>query len=179
MLDEATSAVDTETEQKIQEALHTLCEGRTTFIVAYVHTGRDSETVTNGEPRHRLSTIMNADRIIVVTGGEIVEQGSHEDLIRADGKYAELWSKQIFVKPKDKEPCDDRRPANKGRKAPNIVNDLSAEATSSELAKVKSNPTTNGQAKEKANGRAESSESNGGDTSTVNNPTTPGQKIEV
>ncbi|KAL2198970.1 hypothetical protein P885DRAFT_31750 [Corynascus similis CBS 632.67] len=161
LLDEATSAVDTETEQKIQEALHTLCEGRTTFIVA-----------------HRLSTIMNADRIIVVTGGEIVEQGSHEDLIRADGKYAELWSKQIFVKPKDKEPCDDRRPANKGRKAPNIVNDLSAEATSSELAKVKSNPTTNGQAKEKANGRAESSESNGGDTSTVNNPTTPGQKIE-
>jgi ABC-type multidrug transport system ATPase subunit len=129
LLDEATSAVDTETEQKIQEALRTLCEGRTTFIVA-----------------HRLSTIMNADRIIVVTGGEIVEQGSHEDLIRADGKYAELWSKQIFVKPKDKEPPEDNKLAAKGRKAPNILNDLSAEATSSELAKVKSSPTTNGEA---------------------------------
>ncbi len=93
---------------------------------------------------------MNADRIVVVTGGEIVESGSHEELIRADGKYAELWSKQIFVKPKDKEPHDDKPAAKaKGRKAPgmsNIVNDLTAEATSSELAKVKSTPTTNGQA---------------------------------
>ncbi|KXX82234.1 Heavy metal tolerance protein [Madurella mycetomatis] len=132
LLDEATSAVDTETEQKIQEALRTLCENRTTFIVA-----------------HRLSTIMNADRIIVVTGGELVEQGNHEDLIRANGKYAELWSKQIFVKPKDTEPPEDK-PVAKGRKTPNIVNDLSPEATSSELAKV--NPTPNG----KTNGNTES-----------------------
>lgn len=114
---------------------------------------------------------MNADRIIVVTGGELVEQGSHEDLIRADGKYAELWSKQIFVKPKDKKPDTETGPKAKGRKAPNIVNDLSAEATSSELAKVKSNPPANGQ----ANGQAGDSD----DAADSKNPTTPGHKKEV
>ncbi|KAK4204056.1 hypothetical protein QBC40DRAFT_8998 [Triangularia verruculosa] len=133
LLDEATSAVDTETEQKIQEALRTLCHGRTTFIVA-----------------HRLSTIMNADRIIVVGGGEIVEQGSHEELIlQEDGKYAELWSKQIFVKPKDSKDSttDGTKLPVKGRKAPNIVNDLSPEATISELAKVTNKPAqSNGDA---------------------------------
>lgn len=87
---------------------------------------------------------MNADRIIVVTGGEVVEQGNHEDLIRANGKYAELWSKQIFAKPPDTDPPEDSKPVTKSRKAPNIVNDLSPEATSSELAKVK--PTANGKA---------------------------------
>lgn len=123
---------------------------------------------------------MNADRIVVVTGGEIVEQGSHEDLIRADGKYAELWSKQIFTKPKDKEPREDK-PAAKGRKGPNIVNDLTEEATSSELAKVKSIPTTNGH----ANGHAESSDSSNtsdsSDSSAANThkPATPGHKKEV
>jgi len=84
LLDEATSSVDTDTEQKIQDGLQVLCEGRTTFIVA-----------------HRLSTVMNADVIFVVADGEVVEHGSHEDLIAKAGKYAELWSKQIFVKPKD------------------------------------------------------------------------------
>ncbi|KAK3942121.1 hypothetical protein QBC46DRAFT_81711 [Diplogelasinospora grovesii] len=123
LLDEATSAVDTETEQRIQEALRKLCMGRTTFIVA-----------------HRLSTIMNADRIIVVNGGEITEQGGHEELIRAGGKYAELWSKQIFVKPKDKPSADDDKSKAKGTKPPNILNDLTPEVTSSELAKVKSAP---------------------------------------
>ncbi|KAK4105630.1 hypothetical protein N658DRAFT_416824 [Parathielavia hyrcaniae] len=162
LLDEATSSVDTETEQKIQEALQVLCEGRTTFIVA-----------------HRLSTIMNADRIIVVTGGEIVEQGSHDDLIRADGKYAELWSKQIFVKPKeDKEPREDKA-ASKGRKGPNIVNDLSAEATSSELAKVKSNPI-NGQANGHTNGQANGHTEDSDDSAETNgDPTTPAHKKEV
>jgi ABC-type glutathione transport system ATPase component len=116
---------------------------------------------------------MNADRIVVVTGGEIVEQGSHEDLIRADGKYAELWSKQVFVKPKEKEPREDK-PATKGRKTHNIVNDLSAEATSSELAKVKSAPTTNGQ----ANGQAEGSDSPE-DSTNKPAPTTPGHNKEV
>ncbi|CAN8098919.1 unnamed protein product [Discula destructiva] len=98
LLDEATSAVDTETESRIQEALHRLCKNRTTFVVA-----------------HRLSTIMNADRIIVVDNGTILEQGTHESLISAGGKYAELWSKQTFIKPKiesdsEDEPakCDER-----------------------------------------------------------------------
>ncbi|KAK6062524.1 heavy metal tolerance protein [Seiridium cupressi] len=84
LLDEATSSVDTETEQKIQEGLRVLCEARTTFIVA-----------------HRLSTVMNADIIFVVSEGEIVEQGAHEELLDKKGKYSELWSKQIFVKPKE------------------------------------------------------------------------------
>ncbi|KAK8082896.1 Heavy metal tolerance protein [Apiospora saccharicola] len=84
LLDEATSSVDTETEQKIQGGLHALCEGRTTFIVA-----------------HRLSTVMNADTIFVVSDGEIAEQGSHDELLKRKGKYAELWSKQIFAKPKE------------------------------------------------------------------------------
>ncbi|KKY38326.1 putative heavy metal tolerance protein [Diaporthe ampelina] len=84
LLDEATSAIDTETEFQIQHALRRLCKGRTTFIVA-----------------HRLSTIVNADRIVVVMNGEISEEGNHETLISAGGKYAELWSKQIFVKPKE------------------------------------------------------------------------------
>ncbi|KAK8137790.1 ABC transporter [Apiospora sp. TS-2023a] len=77
-------SVDTETEQKIQGGLHALCEGRTTFIVA-----------------HRLSTVMNADTIFVVSDGEIAEQGSHDELLKRKGKYAELWSKQIFAKPKE------------------------------------------------------------------------------
>ncbi len=143
---------------------------------------------------------MNADRIIVVTGGEIIESGSHEELIRADGKYAELWSKQIFVKPKDKEPNDDKPAAKakaKGRKAPtmsNIVNDLTAEATSSELAKVKSTPTTNGQANGQTDGQAETEVQSNGQVDTketnaqaedsdstidTNTPATPGHKKEV
>ncbi|KAK1585703.1 ABC transporter [Colletotrichum navitas] len=84
LLDEATSSVDTDTEQKIQQSFMQLCKGRTTFIVA-----------------HRLSTIMNADRIVVIEDGEVVEQGSHTELITANGRYADLWSKQTFIKPKD------------------------------------------------------------------------------
>ncbi|KAK1991708.1 ABC transporter [Colletotrichum falcatum] len=84
LLDEATSSVDTDTEQKIQKSFMQLCKGRTTFIVA-----------------HRLSTIMNADRIVVIEDGEVVEQGNHTELIKANGRYADLWSKQTFIKPKD------------------------------------------------------------------------------
>lgn len=80
LLDEATSAVDTETELIIQESLKKLIQGKTTIVVA-----------------HRLSTIINADVIIVVHGGEIVEMGTHEELVRTEGRYHSLWTKQIFT----------------------------------------------------------------------------------
>ncbi|KAM5354406.1 hypothetical protein ACJ41O_001055 [Fusarium nematophilum] len=112
LLDEATSAVDTDTEQQIQVSFKRLCQGRTTFIVA-----------------HRLSTIMNADRIIVVENGEILEQGNHDDLIVAGGRYADLWSKQVFVRSND----DDKNAAT-GQAG--FVNDLSSEQTRTELSKV-------------------------------------------
>lgn len=74
ILDEATSAVDTATEQVVQRSLDKLLAGRTTFIVA-----------------HRLSTIMNADEILVIDQGRIVERGSHRQLLAAGGKYAQLY----------------------------------------------------------------------------------------
>jgi len=78
LLDEATSALDTHTERQIQSALKTVCEGRTTLIVA-----------------HRLSTISHADVIIVLREGEVVERGSHDELIgQADGIYAGMWEQQ-------------------------------------------------------------------------------------
>lgn len=86
LLDEATSAVDTETESLIQEGLGRLCHGRTTFIVA-----------------HRLSTSMRADKILVVMEGRIVEQGNHSSLLAAKGRYYDLWSKQV-MSPVDKKP---------------------------------------------------------------------------
>ncbi|KAH6968862.1 hypothetical protein DER45DRAFT_607592 [Fusarium avenaceum] len=111
LLDEATSAVDTDTEQQIQLSFKRLCQGRTTFIVA-----------------HRLSTIMNADRIIVVENGEILEQGNHDELIVAGGRYADLWSKQVFVRTKED------KDASAGQAG--FVNDLSSEQTKTELSKV-------------------------------------------
>jgi ATP-binding cassette subfamily B multidrug efflux pump len=77
ILDEATASIDTETEQRIQKALHTLLKGRTSFIVA-----------------HRLSTIRHADQIIVLDHGEIVEIGNHESLMRGGGYYSELIEAQ-------------------------------------------------------------------------------------
>lgn len=77
-LDEATSSVDSETEAKIQEGLLKLSKGRTTFIVA-----------------HRLSTIMNADRIMVVRDGTVVESGTPRQLMKSKGKYYHLWTRQL------------------------------------------------------------------------------------
>lgn len=79
ILDEATSSVDTETEAQIQEALERLIENRTTVVIA-----------------HRLSTVQNADRIIVLQDGRIVESGRHDELIRANGLYARLSRSQQY-----------------------------------------------------------------------------------
>ena len=78
ILDEATSALDNTTEVMIQEALDELCKGRTTLVVA-----------------HRLSTIRNADEIVVIEDGNITERGTHEELIRNSGTYSHLYSLQF------------------------------------------------------------------------------------
>lgn len=80
ILDEATSVVDTRTEIKIQEAFNTLMKGRTSFIVA-----------------HRLSTIREADVILVMKDGDIIEQGNHNELIKKDGFYAKLYNSQFAL----------------------------------------------------------------------------------
>ena len=80
LLDEATASVDTETEKLIQEALEKLMANRTSFVIA-----------------HRLSTIRNADRIYVLNGGEIVEEGTHDELQSKDGVYAVLCQKSLMV----------------------------------------------------------------------------------
>ena len=77
LLDEATSALDTETEMEIQAELKAMGEGRTVITIA-----------------HRLSTIADADRIVVLEDGHIVEEGRHEQLLEADGRYAHLWNRQ-------------------------------------------------------------------------------------
>jgi len=77
VLDEATSSLDSESEALIQDGLRALRRGRTTFVIA-----------------HRLSTIQSADQILVIEGGEIVERGTHEELLAADGRYRQLYDKQ-------------------------------------------------------------------------------------
>lgn len=82
ILDEATASVDTATEQLIQEALKVLLRGRTSFVIA-----------------HRLSTIQSADQIIVLREGEIIEQGTHQDLLAIGGHYQALYSMQYMYGP--------------------------------------------------------------------------------
>ena len=88
ILDEATSSLDSESEQKIQASLNALRKGRTTFVIA-----------------HRLSTIRSADKILVVEAGEIVERGTHEELLGFGGRYKQLYDKQyqfeknLFINP--------------------------------------------------------------------------------
>lgn len=78
ILDEATSSIDTRTEQQIQEAFDKLMKGRTSFIVA-----------------HRLSTIRNASLILVMKDGKIIEQGTHEELLAQGGFYNKLYNSQF------------------------------------------------------------------------------------
>ena len=78
ILDEATSSVDTRTEELIQKAMDKLMEGRTSFIIA-----------------HRLSTIKNADIILVLNNGDVIEKGNHEELMAKGGFYADLYNSQF------------------------------------------------------------------------------------
>jgi len=82
IFDEATSDVDTETEEEIQESIDRLVENRTAFVIA-----------------HRLSTIQDADRIVVMADGRIVESGTHEELLEREGEYASLWESQADTDP--------------------------------------------------------------------------------
>jgi ATP-binding cassette subfamily B protein len=80
VLDEATSALDTQTERLVQEALERLAEGRTTLAIA-----------------HRLSTVRDADEIVVLDGGRVVERGTHEELLAYGGRYASLVSRDSEI----------------------------------------------------------------------------------
>ena len=78
VLDEATASVDTITEQRIQAAIEKVIKGRTSIVIA-----------------HRLSTVKDADVILVVKDGKIIEQGRHEELLEAHGHYYDLWMRQF------------------------------------------------------------------------------------
>ena len=78
ILDEATSSVDTRTEQQIQSAMDALMKGRTSFVIA-----------------HRLSTIKNADLILVLKDGDVIESGTHQELLDRNGFYAGLYNSQF------------------------------------------------------------------------------------
>jgi ATP-binding cassette, subfamily B, bacterial MsbA len=88
LLDEATAALDSESERHVQEAISELCKGRTTLVIA-----------------HRLSTIMHADRILVVEGGVIAESGRHEELLRKGGRYASFYRLQLQTQAPSREPA--------------------------------------------------------------------------
>ena len=103
LLDEATSSVDSETEAKIQEGLSKLTEGRTTFVVA-----------------HRLSTVRNADRILVIQNGSILEQGTPRQLLKSKGKYYDLWAKQMGLVDNEQAGHEDATKASKAKSKTNV-----------------------------------------------------------
>ena len=78
LLDEATSSLDAETEQKIQDAINFLTKGRTTLVIA-----------------HRLSTILNSDKIYVIDGGKVIGEGKHNELVNSSQVYKNFYEKQI------------------------------------------------------------------------------------
>ena len=86
ILDDATSAVDMETEALIQKALRNLDHHVTTFVIA-----------------HRISSVKHADEIVVLKDGEIVERGTHDDLLKADGEYAKIYAVQFRDAPTQRE----------------------------------------------------------------------------
>ncbi len=77
-MDEATSSIDTRTERLIEKGMDAIMEGRTVFVIA-----------------HRLSTVRNSEQILVLEQGEIIEQGSHEDLVAQGGRYYQLYTGQF------------------------------------------------------------------------------------
>ncbi len=105
ILDEATSSVDTRTEARIQKALLRLMQGRTSFVIA-----------------HRLSTIRDADNVVVINNGEIVEQGTHQELLDKRGFYHHLYVEPV------QGPGDlSERPPRAGRPEANIRNQVAGE----------------------------------------------------
>ncbi|GAB4120812.1 MAG: ABC transporter ATP-binding protein/permease [Rhodothalassiaceae bacterium] len=103
LLDEATSALDSRTEAEIREALETVARGRTTIVIA-----------------HRLSTVRDADHILVMNHGRIVEEGTHDALMARDGLYAEMWARQRQGKDGVSE-TDDRETLTGAAKSANLV----------------------------------------------------------
>lgn len=85
-MDEATASLDSHTERQIQDALERVTAGRTTITIA-----------------HRLSTITTSDQIVVLHKGEIVERGTHSDLLQLRGRYHAMWEKQTTIEKKERE----------------------------------------------------------------------------
>ena len=109
ILDEATSSLDSESEAQIQDGLRALRRGRTTFVIA-----------------HRLSTIVTADQILVLEGGEIVERGTHRELLALGGRYRQLYDRQYnvemdrFINPGEDFTPEPETPASPARAAQSL-----------------------------------------------------------
>ena len=101
LLDEATAALDSETEQHIQKALKELSEGRTTLVIA-----------------HRLSTITSANQILCIHQGRVVERGTHEELLALNGRYSMMWAKQVKAEARARESTDIDGSSSDGQRSP-------------------------------------------------------------